>query len=173
MFGGDVFAVAPGEIRVVRSPARETTDPNGHEVVRTTPVCLLVSAGRGMVSTSRFLLRIVAAWCEDFAAPDYLLQREFLADLAAEVSRRMDAQVCVRCFRIFVPCAEPRGGASPARLVEVDSTTSGFLRQVSAAVMEGTGNLLSCALSDRQAARALLGAECREYGRLALFTAER
>ena len=105
LFEADVARLYAGETLVVRSARREEAQGGV-----TTPVWILVTEGRGVVSTSRFLYRVAGAWAEAFAAPDYLLRPAYLGELQAIVSRALDAPAVVSRERIFAPGSDFKAG---------------------------------------------------------------
>ena len=151
--GADVAAMEVGDVVVQRTPRREGASVFAGRGEEEAPVWILVTRGRGVVSCSRLLYRVACAWAEDFAAADHLLRREFLEDLRAEVARSMDAEVRVEMWRVFTggPGLPESATVRPA----VDAPVA------------------LCAAEDRDAARALLEAGAREYGRMARLVARR
>ena len=104
--GADLDRVAPGEIRVVRSPQREKALQRPEGVTLMTPVWILVANGRGIVATSRFLQQVVTAWAESFAAPEHLLNPAFQKDLIEAIEKAQDGAVTAVRHRIFIPNAQ-------------------------------------------------------------------
>lgn len=160
--GADPAAMEPNDIAVQRTPRREgsASFAGGPEVE--SPVWVLVTRGRGVVSCSRLLYRVACAWAEDFAAAEHLLRGEFMEDLRVEVARSMDAQVRVEMWRVFM-----REGA-------VDGPSGVRLEVVTGPLGAGGTPLAAlCPASDPAAARHMAEAGAREYGRLVRLIALR
>jgi hypothetical protein len=168
LFEADVARVYAGETLVVRSVRREEA-PGGV----TTPVWILVTEGRGVVSTSRFLYRLVGAWAEAFAAPDYLLRPAYLGELQAAVSRALDASVVVSHDRIFAPGSDFRGGAKAILQPLPGPPPSAVADLLARAAREGVLPVFLCAESDHASASRALAAGCVEYGRMARLEVRR
>ena len=146
-FGADPSAMEPGDITVVRCPWREEPDPAAGEVERTAPVWIVVTAGRGIVSTSRFLHRVVMDWAEGFAAPDILLQRVFVEDLRQSVVRAMSGQVHVRRLRLLAPQGAVVNRDRAVRFVEASQANGTDWRQLCHEAADSAGFRCSCAMS--------------------------
>ena len=161
LLGAQIGRVRPGEIRVAitRDP-EPVSDWGGEPVVA--PIRLLVCGGRGVILTTRFLAKIAEAWAGDFAAPDYLLRHEFLDELRASVATALEAEVTVASFRILA-------GSSKGR--PIPDLKGGHALSLEA----GSGGLSAIVVrdSEREAARSLLAAGWREYGRWVQFEARR
>ncbi len=107
--GADLGQLAPGEIRVVRCESREDATVT-KELPQSllTPVWILVAQGRGIVSSSRFLLKVVEDWAASFAAPEHLLDSRFLNELVVAVGKACDGEVVVLRHRIPLPGRQNR-----------------------------------------------------------------
>lgn len=139
----------------------------------TTPVWILVTEGRGVVSTSRFLYRVVGAWAEAFAAPDYLLRPVYLGELQAAVSRALDAPAVVAHDRVFVPGGDFKGGTRTILQPLPGGAPSTVADLVARAGHDGALPVFLFAESDHASASAALAAGCLEYGRMARLTVRR
>jgi len=169
ILGGTLEALRPGEIAVVRSDARAEEERG-----MTVPVWILVSGGRSIVSTSRFLMRVTEAWAENFAAPEYLLREEFLGDLRDDVARSMDSEIMILRSRIFIPAPKRMRNGPPVRLIDLGPGRGHDpAKSLSRAEAEGWFPVFRCSDTDRYSVRCALGAGCVEYGRTIRFLAER
>jgi hypothetical protein len=168
LFEADVARLYAGETLVVRSVRREEA-PDGV----TTPVWILVTEGRGIVSTSRFLCRVVDAWVESFAAPDYLLRPAYLDELQAAVSRALDAEPVVSRERVFAPGSDFKAGRKAVLQRLPGSPPSAIADRLAHAASEGVLPVFLCAESDHASARDALAAGCVEYGRMARLEVRR
>jgi hypothetical protein len=168
LFEADVARLYAGETLVVRSARRE--EARGGV---TTPVWILVTEGRGIVSTSRFLYRVVGAWVEAFAAPDYLLRPAYLDELQAAVSRALDAPAVVSHERVFAPGNDFKPGLKTVLQPLPGSPPSAAADRLARAAREGILPLFFCAESDHASARGALAAGCVEYGRMARLQVRR
>lgn len=152
--GVDLAAMEPNDIIVQRTALREGDASFVGRPEEESPVWVLVTRGRGVVSCSRLLYRVACAWAEDFAAADHLLRPEFLDDLRCDVARSMDAEVRVEAWRILV-----RDLPSAPDALSLTTAQS--------------GPVVLCAADDRSAARELVAAGAVEYGRLIRMVARR
>ena len=152
--GVDLAAMEPNDIIVQRTPLREDSASFAGRPEEESPVWVLVTRGRGVVSCSRLLYRVACAWAEDFAAADHLLRPEFLDDLRCEVARSMAAEVHVETWRIFT-----RDRPDAPEVVSL--TTS------------QTGPVVLCLSDDRISAHKLIASGAVEYGRLVRMVARR
>jgi hypothetical protein len=168
LFEADVARLYAGETHVVRSVRREES-PGGV----TTPVWILVTEGRGVVSTSRFLFRVVGAWVEAFAAPDYLLRPAYLGELQTAVSRALDAPATVSRDRVFAPGSGFKAGPKTTLQPLPGSPPSAVADRLARAAREGVLPVFLCAESDHASARGALAAGCVEYGRMARLQVRR
>lgn len=168
LFEADVARLYAGETLVVRSVRREETQGGV-----TTPVWILVTEGRGVVSTSRFLYRIVGAWAEAFSAPDYLLRPAYLGELQAAVSRALDAPAVVSHDRVFAPGSDFKAGPKTILQPLPGPAPSAVADRLARAAREGVVPLFLCAESDHASASAALSAGCFECGRTARLQVRR
>ena len=173
VLGADVGRAGPGEICVVRSARRESPEDDPGEGP-TVPVWVLVTGGRGVVSSSHLLFRVAESWAEDFAAPEYLLRSDFLDDLAAHVARAMDCAVRVTRCRILMPGGTPSDYALDVHVQDIRAGETGPPRVPSAKTAVQTQlRVLRCADSDYGAARSALESGYVEYGRTVRFEVRR
>jgi len=168
LFEADVARLYAGETRVVRSVRREEAQGG-----LTTPVWILVTEGRGIVSTSRFLYRVVNAWVEAFAAPDYLLRTEYLGELQEAVSRALDAPAVVSRQRVFAPGSDLKARPKAVLQPLPGSPPSAAADLLARAVREGVLPVFLCAESDHASASEALAAGCLECGRMARLQVRR
>ena len=168
LFEADVARLYAGETLVVRSVRREEAQGGV-----TTPVWILVTEGRGVVSTSRFLYRVVCAWAEAFAAPDYLLRPAYLGELQAAVSRALDAPAVVSHDRIFAPGGDFKAGPKTVLQPLPGPPPSAVAGLLARAAREGVLPVFLCAERDHASANGALAAGCLEYGRMARFEVRR
>jgi len=168
LFEADLARLYAGETLVVRSVRREESQDGV-----TTPVWLLVAEGRGVVSTSRFLYRVVGAWAEAFAAPDYLLRPAYLDELQAIASRALDAPAVVTRERIFAPGSDFKAGPKTILQPLPGSPPSTVADLLARAARDGVLPLFLCAESDHASASGALAAGCSECGRMARLQVRR
>jgi len=168
LFEADVARLYAGETLVVRSVRRE--EERGG---MTTPVWILVTEGRGVVSTSRFLYRVVGAWAEAFSAPDYLLRPAYLGELQAAVSRALDAPAVVSHDRVFAPGSSFKAGPKTILQPLPGSPPSAAADLLARAAHDGVLPLFHCAESDHASASGALAAGCFECGRMARLQVRR
>lgn len=153
--GTSLERVMPGDILVVRSLRRDKTSQLPGGLTLMTPVWILFSGGRGIVSTSRFLQQIVSSWAESFAAPEHLLIPSNQQELLDAVGHALDAQVAVNRQRIFVsndPDASsfaPHAGHSREIREDLENMPAVFRED-----------------ADREQIRRILSSGAVEYGRL-------
>jgi len=172
LLGMDLARIHPGEIVTVRSIRRESPGDESSAGRTTTPVWILVAGGRGAVSSSRFLFRVVEAWAQDFAAPEYLLLPKFLDDLQAAVSRALDSPAAVVRSRLF---AAVKGGSGGKRVVSFNLPLAEG-KSPERALAESDPDrivLFLCSDSDHASAHAALATGCIEYGRSVKFVVRR
>jgi len=162
LFETDVARLYAGETLVVRSVRREEEQGGV-----TTPVWILVTEGRGVVSTSRFLYRVVCAWAEAFAAPDYLLRPAYLGELQATVSHALDAPAVVSHDRVFTLGSDFKTGPKTILQPLPGSPPSAVADLLARAAREGMLPVFHCAESDHASASGALAAGCFECGRMA------
>jgi len=168
LLDADVARVYAGETLVARSVRREEEQGGV-----TTPVWLLVTEGRGVISTSRFLYRVVGAWAEAFAAPDYLLRPAYLGELQAAVSRALDAPAVVSHDRVLAPGGDFKGVHRTILQPLPGSPPSCVADLLARAMREDARPVFLCPESDHASASAALAAGCIEYGRMARLTVRR
>ena len=168
LFEADVARLYAGETLVVRSVRREEMQGGV-----TTPVWIFVTEGRGVVSTSRFLYRVVGAWAEAFSAPDYLLRPAYLGELQEIVSRALDAPALVSRERVFAPGNDFKAGPKTILQPLPGSPPSPVADLLTRAAREGWLPLFLCAESDHASASGALAAGCFEYARMARLQARR
>jgi hypothetical protein len=157
----DFTRLYAGETLVARSVRREE-ERDGV----TTPVWVLVTEGRGIVSTSRFLYRLVGVWVEAFAAPDYLLRPGYVDEVRAAVSRALDAPAVVSRERVFAPGSDFKGGPKTFLQPLPGSPPAAVADLLARAAREDKLPVFFCAESDHASARGALAAGCVEYGRM-------
>ena len=168
LFEANVARLYAGETLVARSVRREEAEGGV-----TTPVWILVTEGRGVVSTSRFLCRVVDAWAEAFSAPDYLLRAAYLGELQDAVSRALDAPAVVIPRARLCAGRRFQGGRKAILQPLPGSPPSALAERLARAVREGVLPVFLCAESDHASASGALAAGCLEYGRMARLEVRR
>jgi hypothetical protein len=162
--GADMGRLAPGEIRVVRAARREEAVGGPDNNLLMTPVWVLVARGRGMVSTSRFLQPIVAAWAESFAAPEHLLNPVFQKELMTDIERSVDAPVSIVRHRVLVASEGDRDLPRIVGAVTMKDYYSELRDELTAAAPA-----VFCGDMDWPEVRKVVASGGCEYGRLVRF----
>jgi len=158
LLGVDLADARPGEIVVVRDARRDEPEQVG-ACERMTPICLCVGDGRAVVSTCRFMQRVVEDWAEGFPAPEMLLRNEFVRELVRHVERAMGGSASAVEERVMV--------RTNAACQTHDAPADG------AAAGPSSAPISCCDVADRDAVQRLLHAGYRERARCVRIQVDR